>query len=113
MSDRNNESAHTTLGHIRQMVLRAEQIRHTTGENLSAWAIYSAAAGMASGALYLEGLEAKVTGDLIVAAAQCYELAKTPRMAARYAQKGLALQTLSAKDSGTMRAILDKAMVAA
>jgi len=110
MSDRNNESARTTLGHIRQMVLRAERIQHAGESHLSAWAIYSAAAGMASGALYLEGLDAEITGDLTVAAAQCYELANAPRMAARYAQKGLALRTLSAKDSGTMRAILDKVM---
>jgi hypothetical protein len=112
MSDRNNEEARTTQKHILAMVLSAERKRHETGDTLSTWAIYSAAAGMASGALYLDGLDADLRCSLTVLAAQCYELAGASRMAVRYAEQGLKM-ALSPTDLGILRQIQNKAMVAA
>jgi hypothetical protein len=112
MSDRNNEDARTTQKHILAMVLSAERKQHETGDTLSTWAIYSAAAGMASGALYLDGLDADLRCSLTVLAAQCYELAGASRMAVRYAEQGLKM-ALSPTDLGILRQIQNKAMVAA
>lgn len=112
MSDRNNKEARTTQKHILAMVLSAERKQHETGDTLSTWAIYSAAAGMASGALYLDGLDADLRCSLTILAAQCYELAGASRIAERYAEQGMKMG-ISPTELSTLRQILNKAMVAA
>ena len=106
MSDLKNEEARATIGCIRDLVLKAQK----TPED--PWVVYALAASLAAGGLQVEGLSAERVGELTVLAAQCYELAGTPRVAATFAEQGLKMG-LSAVDLSILRAIKSKAMVTA
>jgi hypothetical protein len=105
MSNRNNEEARATIGGIRKLVFKAQKSEEDP------WVVYALAASLAAGGLRKEGLSAERIGELTVLAAQCYELAGAPRVAATFADQGLKMG-LSAVDLSILRAIKSKAMVA-